>query len=184
MSVDLARTHAGGYRPGRPYFVRAAWLVVEALVFSNPVVVSYRAKRSILRWFGADVADNVLIKPGVKVKYPWRLSIGENSWIGERVWIDNMEDVSLGANVVVSQGTCIVTGNHDWADPGMPLSPQPTRVEDGAWIGAFARVGPGLTIGARSIVALGSVALSDTEPDGIYKGNPATRVGTRTIEGR
>jgi putative colanic acid biosynthesis acetyltransferase WcaF len=63
----------------------------------------------------------------------------------------------------------------------MPLAPEPIQVDDGAWVGAFARIGPGTTVAAGSVVALGGVVLSDTEPWGVYRGNPAERVGTRTL---
>jgi putative colanic acid biosynthesis acetyltransferase WcaF len=180
--VELARTNRGGYRPGRPFVVRALWLIVEALVLLNPVVVSYPLKRAVLRLFGATIGEGVLIKPGLHVKYPWRLTVGDHCWLGERAWIDNMEDVVLASDVVLSQGAYLCTGNHDWADPAMPLAPHPIFVEHGAWIGAFAKVAPGKTIGAGSVLSLGAVALADTEPWGIYAGNPAVRVGTRVLD--
>jgi len=87
------------------------------------------------------------------------------------------------SNVVVSQGAYLCTGNHDWSDPVMPLAPRAILVEDGAWVGAFSRVAPGTTIAAGSVVVLGGVVFSDTEPWGIYRGNPAERVGTRNLRG-
>jgi putative colanic acid biosynthesis acetyltransferase WcaF len=181
LTVDLTLTSNRDYRPGRPFPVRALWLVVEALVLLNPVVTSYRLKRAVLRLFGARIGAGVLIKPGVHVKYPWRLTVGDHCWIGERAWIDNMEDVRIGANAVVSQGAYLCTGNHDWADPGMGLAPQPIVVEEGAWIGAFARVAPGRTVGRESVLVLGAVLLGDAAPSGVYAGNPAVRTGERRL---
>jgi putative colanic acid biosynthesis acetyltransferase WcaF len=181
MPIDLRTTSNRDYEPGRSFWRRALWLIVEATIFSNGIVTSYGLKRWLLRVFGARVGSSVLIKPGVHVKYPWRQRVGNNSWLGERCWIDNMEDVTIGDNVVVSQGAYLCTGNHDWSDPGMGLTPQPIAIEDGAWIGAFARVAPGKRIGEESILVLGAVALSDTEPRGIYAGNPAELVRWRTI---
>jgi putative colanic acid biosynthesis acetyltransferase WcaF len=181
MKVDLSLTTNRDYVPRQRFVVRALWLFVEGLVLVNPVVTSYRLKRTALRIFGARIGANVIIKPGVHVKYPWRLRVGANCWLGERCWIDNMEDVTVGDNVVISQGAYLCTGNHDWSDPGMGLSPQPIVVEDGAWIGAFARVAPGRRIAEESILVIGAVSLSDTEPRGIYAGNPAELVRWRTI---
>jgi len=147
----------------------------------NPVVTPYRLKRWVLRRFGARVGLGVLIKPNVHVKYPWHLEVGDNVWIGERAWIDNFVTVRIGSNAVVSQGAYLCTGNHDWSDPGMGLMVKPITVEQGAWVGAFARIGPGVTVGANAIVTLGSVLLKDAQPKGIYTGNPATLVGERTI---
>jgi putative colanic acid biosynthesis acetyltransferase WcaF len=181
MNVDLSLTTNRDYGPRRSFLGRAIWLFVEALVFLNPVVTSYRLKRAVLRRFGARIGANVIVKPGVHVKYPWRLRVGDNCWFGERCWIDNMENVALGDNVIVSQGAYLCTGNHDWSDPGMGLMPEPIVIEDGAWIGAFACVAPGRRIAEESILVIGAVSLTDTEPRGIYAGNPAELVRWRTI---
>ena len=181
MNVDLSPTSNRDYQPGRSFQVRALWVIVEALVFLHPVVTSYRFKRLILRLFGAHVGTNVIVKPGVHVKYPWRLRVGDNSWLGERCWIDNMEDISIGRNVVISQGAYLCTGNHDWADPGMGLMPQPIAIDDGAWIGAFTRVAPGIRVAEEAVLVLGSVLLSDSRPRGIYAGNPAELLRWRTV---
>lgn len=161
--------------------MQAAWLLAQAIVFLNPVITSYGLKRWVLRQFGASVAPGVIIKPGVRIKYPWRLSIGADSWIGERSWIDNLAHVAIGANVCISQGAYLCTGNHDWADRRMGLIVKPIAVEDGAWVGAFARVGPGVRVARLAVVTMGSVLVRSTEPSGIYAGNPASRVGERTI---
>ncbi len=181
MKVDLTRTSRRGYRPGRSYAVRGLWLVVEALVLLNPIITSYSLKRWVLCQFGATIGRGVIIKPGVHVKYPWHLSIGDHAWIGERAWIDNFVIVSVGANAVISQGAYLCTGNHDWSDPGMGLVVNSVTVEDGAWVGAFARIAPGVTVGQTAVVALGSVLLGDAEPGGVYAGNPAVRVHERLI---
>jgi putative colanic acid biosynthesis acetyltransferase WcaF len=181
MNIDLSLTTNRDYGPGRPFIVRALWVIVEALLLVNPIVTSYSLKRVVLRLFGAGIGAGVIVKPGVHVKYPWRLHVGDNCWLGERCWIDNMEDVTLGDNVVVSQGAYLCTGNHDWSDPGMGLTPQPIVIDDGAWIGAFARVAPGRHIAEESILVIGAVSLIDTEPRGIYAGNPAELVRWRTI---
>jgi putative colanic acid biosynthesis acetyltransferase WcaF len=181
MAVDLTGTSNRNYHPGRSYMTRAVWLIVAALLFRNSVITSYRLKRGVLRLFGARIGSDVLIKPEVHIKYPWRLRTGDNCWIGERAWIDNMEDVWLGDNVVVSQGAYVCTGNHDWSDPGMGLTPRPVFIEDGVWVGAFARVGPGRRVAEESVLALGSVLLSDTERRGVYRGNPAQLVRRRTV---
>lgn len=180
-SVDLTRTSRRGYDPGRSYPYRALWLVVEALVLLNPIVTPYFLKRWVLRRFGALIGADVLIKPNVHVKYPWHLEIGDHAWIGERAWIDNFVEVRIGANAVVSQGAYLCTGNHDWSDPGMGLVVKPVTVADGAWVGAFARIAPGVTVGREAVVTLGSVLLQDAEARGVYTGNPAVRVRERFI---
>lgn len=179
--VDLSLTSNRGYDPGRPFWYRSLWLVVEALTLLNPIFVPYGLKARILRAFGAKIGRNVIIKPNLHVKYPWHLTVGDNVWLGEHSWIDNMAPVTIGDNVCISQGAYLCTGNHDWSDPGMGLVVKPITVEPGAWIGAFARVGPGVTVGEEAVVTLGSVLLSDAEPRGVYQGNPAKKIRERTI---
>lgn len=181
MKVNLLLTTGRGYDPGRSYSYRAFWLLVEAAILLNPVVTPYWLKSWILRKFGANVGSNVRIKPNVHIKYPWRLTIGNNAWIGERAWIDNFVDVSIGANACISQGAYLCTGSHDWSDPGMGLVVKPITIERGAWICAFARVGPGVTVGEEAVVSLGSVLIRNAEPRGVYVGNPAAKLGVRSI---
>jgi putative colanic acid biosynthesis acetyltransferase WcaF len=179
--VDLSLTSNGSYRPGRSFAVRSLWLIVEAMIFLNPLVTSYRLKRRLLKVFGSDVGVGLIIKPNVHIKYPWRLIVGNNVWLGERCWIDNMENVTLEESVCVSQGAYLCTGNHDWSDPGMKLSPRPIVIESGAWIGAFVRVAPGIRVGRETVLTLGSILQEDAAPRSIYSGSPATQVGTRRL---
>jgi tetrahydrodipicolinate N-succinyltransferase len=66
----------------------------------------------------------------------------------------------------------------------MGLVVKPVTVEDGAWVGAFARIAPGVTVGREAVVTLGSVLLRDAEARGVYIRNPAVRVRERTIRDR
>lgn len=179
--VSLAHTSNRDYRPGKPLWYRILWLVVEALTLLNPMFLSSGLKRRVLIAFGAKIGEGVIIKPNLHVKHPWRLIVGDHCWLGERAWVDNLVPVSIGSNVVISQGSYICTGNHDWADPGMGMIARPITIEDGAWIGAFAKVGPGITVGQEAIVTMGSVLLKDAEPRGVYQGNPAAYVRERKI---
>jgi len=132
--------------------------------------------------FGAEIGPNVVIKPHTKVKFPWRLRIGENSWIGENVWIDNLADVSIGSNACISQGAYLCTGSHDWNAPKFDLIVKPIVIADGAWVAAKSTVGPGVTIGEGAVLGLGSTTSKDLEPWSIYSGTPAVFVKKRQIK--
>ncbi|MGB3327429.1 MAG: DapH/DapD/GlmU-related protein [Thermomicrobiales bacterium] len=179
--ANLSPIARRGYHPGRSLPVRVLWLGTEALTLINPLLLSSGIKVALLRRFGSELDAGALIKPGVHVKHPWRLKVGKGFRLGERAWIDNLVQVTIGDNVRISQGAYLCTGNHDWSDPAMGMTPKPIVIEDGAWVGAFAKIGPGVTVGKEAIVTMGSVLLTDAEPRGIYQGNPAVRVRTRTI---
>lgn len=55
----------------------------------------------------------------------------------------------------------------------LDLDERPVRIEDDAWIGAGAFVMRGVKIGARAIVAAGSVVTKDVGADAVVAGNPA-----------
>jgi putative colanic acid biosynthesis acetyltransferase WcaF len=115
------------------------------------------------------------------VKYPWRLSVGDFTMIGEDVWIDNLVQVSLGSNVCISQGAYLCTGNHDWTSPYFAYKLSEITVQDGAWIGAMALIAPNVTIGASAVVSAGAVCTRSVPPNKIVAGNPAQEKGTRTF---
>jgi putative colanic acid biosynthesis acetyltransferase WcaF len=166
---------------GASRFRQIVWYFVNALFFINPLSTSSGLKRRLLRAFGAKIGTGAVLKPGVNIKYPWKLEIGEHTWIGEKVWIDNLAVVRIGSNACLSQGAFLLTGNHDYTSPGFDLMIREIVLEDGVWIGAKAIVGPGVTCCSHAVLTAGSVATDNLGAYGIYRGNPATWVRERII---
>uniref|UniRef100_Q01XK0 Transferase hexapeptide repeat containing protein n=1 Tax=Solibacter usitatus (strain Ellin6076) TaxID=234267 RepID=Q01XK0_SOLUE len=181
MAIDLSKFTNSWYSPGRSRNFQALWYAVGLPILRSCWVPSYSVRRQVLRLFGAKIGCGVVIKPGVRVKYPWFLEIGDHSWIGEDVWIDNLALVQIGANVCLSQGAYLCTGNHDWSDPAFGLIVQPIVIHAGAWVGAKTIVGPGAVIGLQAIATAGSVVTGNLDPDTIYSGNPAVARKARVI---
>lgn len=157
------------------------WRVISAVVFQTPLVPWYGLKRALLRFFGAKIGKGVLIKPRVTITFPWKVSIGDYSWIGEEAWLDALAEIRIGEHVCLSQRVYLCTGNHDHASKNFDLRAMSIHIDSGAWVAAGAVVGPGVRVGAGSILALGSVATQDLESGGIYQGNPAQRIGRRVM---
>lgn len=146
-----------GYSPGRTKAWQIAWYVVSLLFVESGCVPISSVKRSILRLFGAKIGKGVVIKPQVRIKYPWRLSIGDHSWIGQEVWIDNLDDVSIGQHTVVSQGAYLCTGSHNHRSPKFELRTGPIRIGDGAWVCAKAILLAGAVVEDNQVVSAGTV---------------------------
>jgi len=123
--------------------------------------------------FGAKTGKNIILKPRINIKYPWFLEIGNNCWIGENVWIDNLTTVKIGNNLCISQGAYLLTGNHNYKKETFDLIVKEIILEDGVWIGAKSVVSPGVVCRSHSILTVGSIAVRDMEQYGIYQGNPA-----------
>lgn len=122
--------------------------------------------------FGARIGKEVVIKPHVKIHFPWKLSVGDHSWIGEEAWILNFEPVTIGAHACVSQRAFLCGGNHNFASSDFRYRNAPIRIGDGAWIGAQAVVAPGVEIGRECVVCAGSVVTTSLPEAMVCAGNP------------
>lgn len=181
--VDLSRfDNSKNFDPGAGAVKRTLWFFVNALFFQNPAFPFRSPKPGLLRLFGARVGKGVVIHPSVNIKFPWRLHIGDHCWIGQRAWLDNLDQLTIGNNVVISQGAMIIQGSHDYKKVDYPTYTRPVVLEDGSWVGAGAIVTLGVTLRTHAVLAAGSVATKDLEPYTIYQGNPAQPVRERVMD--
>lgn len=152
-----------GYDKGRPLLVQAAWFAVLHLVFLKWWFPA-RWRPAVLRAFGARIGRRVLIRHGVRVHWPWRLSVGDDVWIGEGAWLLNLRQITIDSDVCVSQGALLCTGSHQRRSPTFEFDNGPIRLESGAWIAARAVVLRGVTVGRGAVVGASAVAHRDLAP--------------------
>jgi putative colanic acid biosynthesis acetyltransferase WcaF len=138
----------------------------------------------VLRLFGARIGRNAVLRPGLRVKYPWRLSVGTHCWLGEDVWLDNVGRITLGDHVCISQGAYLCTGNHDWSFPDFRLIVEDITLLGGSWVGAHSLIAPGVTLYEGAVASFGSVVVRDIPAFEIHSGNPATFVRLRQINSK
>ena len=181
MKTDLNTYNNRGYTSGN-LFSRFIWYFFNAIFFKSNLFPSYSLKRAILKLFGAEIGIDVIVKPNVNIKYPWKLKVGDYVWIGEGVWIDNLDFVYLGSHSCISHGALLFCGNHDYSKSSFDLIVRPIVLEDGVWIGAKSIVCPGVVIGSHGVLSTGSVLSDDIKPYEIYRGNPAKKIKSRTIK--
>ncbi|MGB3770840.1 MAG: DapH/DapD/GlmU-related protein [Rhodococcus sp. (in: high G+C Gram-positive bacteria)] len=179
MSAAPLRRHLAGftgqgYDKGAGPLKQILWLAVSGTILTRwwcPGSVRVR----ILRAFGATIADGVLIRHRVRIHWPWKLTVGRDSWIGEDAWILNLEPVTIGADVCISQGVLLCTGSHDRRSPTFEFDNAPITVGDGAWIAARATVLRGVTVGADAVVGATALVTSDL-PSGAVALAPSAEV--------
>lgn len=181
MNVDLSKYQNTWFYPGSK-IKRVLWLLTSALFFRTSLPIPSVVKVAILKVFGANVGAGIVIKPNVNIKYPWKLSIGNHTWIGEDVWIDNLCTVYIGDNCCLSQGCYLLTGNHDFTSPTFDLIISEINIENEAWVGAKSVVCSGVTLQRASILTVGSVATKNLQEFAIHQGNPATKIKQRDIK--
>jgi putative colanic acid biosynthesis acetyltransferase WcaF len=171
-----------GLDRGRSRWIEASWYLTKCLVFLSAWPFPSSLKCAILRWFGARIGRGVVIKPRVNIHFPWKLVIGDFSWIGEEVFILNFEPVTIGAHCCISQRAFLCAGNHDFRKPDMPYRNRPIIIEDGAWVGAQVVVSPGVTIGTEAVITAGSVVTKSQPANMVCSGNPCAATKRRWME--
>lgn len=156
------------------------WYFTSMFFFRSGLIPFSSLLVFILRLFGAKIGKDVRIKPYIYIHYPWKLTIGDHSWLAE-CRIENLASVTIGENVCISQQAMLLTGNHDYKKVDFDLITKPIMLEDGVWIGAKAIVCPGITAYSHAVLTVGSTAIKDLEAYSIYQGNPAVKVKDRII---
>jgi putative colanic acid biosynthesis acetyltransferase WcaF len=181
LPVDLSCYTTGRFDRGAGVVKEGLWLVVSLILFRLCPFSFSALKRAVLRVFGANIGRNVTIKPQVNITFPWKLTVGDHVWLGEEVWLLNLERIVIGSNVCISQRAYLCTGSHDYKRTTFDLIVKPITVENGAWLGAGCWIGPGVKVGSHAVLSAGSVSVKNLAASGIYRGNPAVLVKQRVI---
>ncbi len=158
---DLAGFTGAGYDKGRNKLWQVAWMTISGALTMRwwcPVKV----RIAILRAFGATIGDKVLIRHNVRIHWPWKLTVGDHSWIGEDAWILNLEPVTIGRNVCISQGVLLCTGSHDRCSPTFEFDNAAIHIDDGAWICARSTLLRGSAIERNRVVGACSLVTRTT----------------------
>jgi len=164
---------------GKSKFVVQLWWLVQGTFFRLSPQFMYGWRRFLLRLFGAKIGESVLIRPTVKIIYPWKLTIGNWSWIGDDVNLYCMADINIGKNCVISQKSYLCTGSHDYTKSTFDIFAKPIIINDEAWIASDVFIALGVTIGSGTIVGIRSTVNKDLPPKMICYGNPAKAIKPR-----
>lgn len=184
MTVDNTRVirlrSAPGERTtwGRSRAYVYLWGVAELLLVTNPWQISSTIRTKVLRAFGAEIGSGVVFRPRTRVRFPWKLHIGADSWIGEGVWFHNQDHIYVGRDVVISQETFLTTGSHAHRRD-MELITRPIRIDSGTWITSRCMVLGGTHLGRSTLVQPMTVVSGTYPPNTIIGGNPAANIGVR-----
>lgn len=176
---DLSKFRLPRAFRGRSALTTQIWWIVQATLFRGSPQAFYGWRRALLRMFGARIGRRVLVRPTVRITYPWKVEIGDYSWIGDQVDLYSLGPIIIGKNAVISQGSYLCTGTHDHTSIDFPIKAAVITVEDEAWIAARAFVHPGVTIGRGAVVGACSVVFADVPAMTIVAGNPARPRGPR-----
>lgn len=133
----------------------------------------------LLQLFGARVGTGVLVRPSVKITYPWKISLGDHCWVGDNVNLYSLGPITINKNAVVSQECYLCTGDHDHTDPAFTIRAKPITIGEEAWVAAGAFIAPGVSIGKAAVVGARSVVFTDMPAGMICRGSPCIPVRPR-----
>jgi putative colanic acid biosynthesis acetyltransferase WcaF len=170
-----------GFDLGRPRWVFMLWYLSKRLFFLSSFPWPSRFKSWLLRLFGAEIGREVYWKPRVNIHIPWKLKVGDHTWIGEEVCIMNFAPIRIGAHCCLSQRSFLCSGNHDYRSPDMQYRHAPIVLEDGVWVGACAFIGPGVTVGIDAVITAMSLANRSLNGGWIYSGQPCKAMRERWV---
>jgi putative colanic acid biosynthesis acetyltransferase WcaF len=164
---------------GKNAVIVQAWWLVQFIFFKNSPQFLYGFRRFLLRLFGAKIGKKVLIRPSVQVTYPWKVTIGDYSWVGDEVVLYSLGEIEIGANTVISQRSYICAGSHDYLQSNFPIFAKKIMIQDECWLATDVYVAPGVTIGKGTVVGARSSVFKDLPSNKICWGSCAKVIRDR-----
>lgn len=179
--MNLENYNQSDYSRGKSTLIILLWWIIQATIFRFSLHNMYEFRAVLLRMFGAKIGKNTKIRSSSRFTYPWKVCIGDYSWIGDDVQFYSLDKINIGSNVVVSQKTYLCTGSHDISKETFNLITKPINIETNSWIAADCFIHPGVTIASGSVIAARSTVLKSTESNFIYAGNPAKKIKLKEL---
>jgi len=170
--VDLRKYDQSWFDRGRPAWYILLWWLVQAIVFSLTPQPLNILRCALLRLFGARIGKGVLIRPTARFTYPWKVTIGNYSWIGDNVVLYSLDQIRIGEHCVISQKSYLCTGSHDLQDPAFGLKTASITIDNGAWVAADCFIAPGVQIGANAVIGARSSVFTNMPSGQVCWGSP------------
>ncbi|MFC5652891.1 WcaF family extracellular polysaccharide biosynthesis acetyltransferase [Paenibacillus solisilvae] len=182
MNIDLSKYDQSWYSRGRSGSVVLLWWLVQGTLFKFSLHNMYSFRNTLLRLFGAKIGNGVKVRSTAKFTYPWKVRIGDHSWIGDDVEFYSLDEIIVGSNCVVSQNSYLCTGSHKLNDPAFGLITKPIVIKDGAWVASDVFVCPGVTIYELGVAGARSTVMKDIPAGEIHVGYPAKFLKERMMK--
>ncbi|MEK0179839.1 MAG: colanic acid biosynthesis acetyltransferase WcaF [Oscillatoriales cyanobacterium] len=180
--VDLRKYDQSKFDRGRPGWVILLWWLVQAIAFPLTPHPVNGLRRWLLRLFGAKIGFGVIIRPTARFTYPWKIEIGDYSWIGDDVVLYSLDRIAIGKHCVISQKSYLCTGSHDSQDSAFGLIAASVIVNNGVWIAADCFIGPGVEIGANALIGARSSVFKNMPAGFVCMGTPCLPWARREIK--
>lgn len=164
---------------GRSGWYVQLWWIVQSIFFNSSPQFMYGWRRFLMRSFGAKIGKNVILRPSMHTQFPWKVEIGDSTWIGDDVVLYSLGQITIGKDVVISQKSYLCTGSHDYSKIAFPIYSEPITIQNGCWLATDVYIGPGVTIEAGTVVGARSSVFKSLPGNKICMGSPAKIIRDR-----
>lgn len=171
--IDLSQYDSSQHDRGRPGWFVLLWWLVQAIAFPLSPHTFNNFRKWLLQRFGAKIGQGVVIRPTARFTYPWKVEIGDYSWIGDDVVFYSLDRIQVGCHCVISQKSYLCTGSHNIQDPRFGLVTAPIAIGNGAWVATDCFIAPGVQIGANAVIGARSSVFSNIPAQKVAWGTPA-----------
>lgn len=179
--VDLSRYDQSGYDRGRPGWFIQLWWLVQATIFQWSPLPCYGFRNGLLRLFGAKIGRGVKVRSDAHFYFPWKITLGDNTWVGNGAVLYSLAPITVGTHCVISQEAYLNTGSHELTDPHFRLIIKPIVLEDGVWVGTRAFVTLGVTIRRNAVIGAMSMVTREMPANMVCVGNPCRPLRQRGL---
>ena len=180
--VDLKHYNSSQHDRGRASWVVILWWLIQGVFFPLSLHNLNGFRSWLLRLFGAKIGRGVVIRPSARFTYPWKVTIGDYSWIGDDAVLYSVDHIAIGSHCVVSQKSYLCTGSHEVTDSNFSLITAPIHIGNGVWIASDCFVAPGVAIGANTVIGARSSVFGNIPAQKIAWGSPCSVYRDRTID--
>ncbi|AUC59902.1 putative colanic acid biosynthesis acetyltransferase WcaF [Cyanobacterium sp. HL-69] len=169
---NLSKYNQNHFDRGKPLWFILLWWIVEGIIFPLTPHNFNGVRRTLLKLFGAKVGKQVVIRSSARFLYPWKVEIGDYSWIGDRTYFYSLDKIIIGSHTVISQHSYLCTGSHDYNQTTFDLITSPIMIGNGVWVASDCFIAPGVKIGANTIIGTRSTVLHNIPSTKIAWGSP------------
>lgn len=180
--IRLDHYNQDWYSRGRSNFIVLLWWFVQGTLFRFSIHNMYGWRRFLLRIFGAKIGQGVQIRATAKFTYPWKVTIGDYSWIGDHTEFYSLDFIHIGSHCTISQNCYLCTGTHNMTDETFGLITKPITIGDGAWVASDVFIYPGVSVGTMGVVAARSTVVRHVPENEVHAGVPAKYLKKRFLE--
>jgi len=139
-------------------------------------------RNNIYRLAGAKIGGGSTIHIGCRFYQPENISIGVDTSVGDRCFLDGRAKLSIGSHTSIASQVLIYNSEHDINDEWFGATEQPVAIGDYVFIGPRAVILPGVRIGDGAVIAAGAVVSKDVSKGEVAGGVPAKKIADRQLK--